>query len=198
MQDKCWGSRYAKWYIPQHDTYIPATSSQGEHCVMHTYPTIPIQSSYPKKKKKTIPIQSSYISTLNPPSFHLYIRKSLPFNQTEILYSMASVMFLQISFLAMMMMLYLVIGPSQAFNYYVGGKDGWSLNPSKSFNDWASQNRFQVHDSLGNLFLFFLISFLFYLYLCELPTWFCSFQVQKCNRFGSSSEPRRLQHMQHK
>ncbi|WOH02562.1 hypothetical protein DCAR_0521951 [Daucus carota subsp. sativus] len=55
---------------------------------------------------------------------------------------MASVMFLQISFLAMMMM------PSQAFNYYVGGKDGWSLNPSKSFNDWASQNRFQVHDSL--------------------------------------------------
>uniref|UniRef100_A0A164ZHK6 Phytocyanin domain-containing protein n=1 Tax=Daucus carota subsp. sativus TaxID=79200 RepID=A0A164ZHK6_DAUCS len=40
--------------------------------------------------------------------------------------------------------------PSQAFNYYVGGKDGWSLNPSKSFNDWASQNRFQVHDSLEN------------------------------------------------
>ncbi|KAK1396262.1 early nodulin-like protein 2 [Heracleum sosnowskyi] len=58
-------------------------------------------------------------------------------------------MFLPISFLVMLMIGYDLIGPSQAFKYYVGGKDGWSLKPSsKSFNDWASRYRFQVHDSL--------------------------------------------------
>ncbi|XP_074364828.1 early nodulin-like protein 3 [Apium graveolens] len=61
---------------------------------------------------------------------------------------MACVMFLPISFLVMMLMGSDLIDPTQAFKYYVGGKHGWSVKPPKSFNTWASQNRFQVHDSL--------------------------------------------------
>ncbi|KAL8131356.1 uncharacterized protein LOC141711564 [Apium graveolens] len=59
----------------------------------------------------------------------------------------SSMMFLQVGFVVMTLMGYLM-EPSQAYKYYVGGKDGWSLKPSKAFNHWASLNRFQVHDSL--------------------------------------------------
>ncbi|XP_057508894.1 early nodulin-like protein 4 [Actinidia eriantha] len=38
---------------------------------------------------------------------------------------------------------------SQAhFNFYVGGRDGWVLKPSETYNHWAERNRFQVNDSL--------------------------------------------------
>ncbi|KAL0537155.1 hypothetical protein IC582_026125 [Cucumis melo] len=36
----------------------------------------------------------------------------------------------------------------EARKFYVGGKDGWGLNPSESFNHWAERNRFQVNDTL--------------------------------------------------
>ena len=39
---------------------------------------------------------------------------------------------------------------SVAYNSFdVGGKDGWVINPSESYNHWAERNRFQVNDSLG-------------------------------------------------
>ncbi|KAL9383331.1 hypothetical protein Peur_023654 [Populus x canadensis] len=38
---------------------------------------------------------------------------------------------------------------SVAYNSFdVGGKDGWVINPSESYNHWAERNRFQVNDSL--------------------------------------------------
>lgn len=38
---------------------------------------------------------------------------------------------------------------SEAYFFYVGGRDGWVLNPSESYSHWAERNRFQVNDSLG-------------------------------------------------
>ncbi|XP_065862105.1 early nodulin-like protein 1 [Euphorbia lathyris] len=37
---------------------------------------------------------------------------------------------------------------SSAYNFYVGGNNGWVLNPSESYNHWAERNRFQVNDTL--------------------------------------------------
>uniref|UniRef100_A0A0D9UY05 Phytocyanin domain-containing protein n=1 Tax=Leersia perrieri TaxID=77586 RepID=A0A0D9UY05_9ORYZ len=35
-----------------------------------------------------------------------------------------------------------------ARDFYVGGRDGWTTNPSEPYNRWAERNRFQVHDRL--------------------------------------------------
>ncbi|WCJ32172.1 early nodulin-like protein 1 [Euphorbia peplus] len=37
---------------------------------------------------------------------------------------------------------------SQAYNFYVGGTDGWVSNPPETYNHWAERNRFQVNDTL--------------------------------------------------
>ncbi|KAF8007982.1 hypothetical protein BT93_K1851 [Corymbia citriodora subsp. variegata] len=37
---------------------------------------------------------------------------------------------------------------SEAWEFYVGGKDGWVQNPSESYNHWAERNRFRVNDTL--------------------------------------------------
>ncbi|KAK3404727.1 hypothetical protein EUGRSUZ_K01042 [Eucalyptus grandis] len=37
---------------------------------------------------------------------------------------------------------------SEAWEFYVGGEDGWVQNPSESYNHWAERNRFQVNDTL--------------------------------------------------
>ncbi|KAJ8621716.1 hypothetical protein MRB53_030245 [Persea americana] len=36
----------------------------------------------------------------------------------------------------------------QGYEFFVGGTDGWVLNPSEKFNHWAERNRFQVNDTL--------------------------------------------------
>ncbi|XP_031255341.1 early nodulin-like protein 1 [Pistacia vera] len=41
-----------------------------------------------------------------------------------------------------------LITSSQAYKFYVGGKDGWVLKPSESYNHWAERMRFQVNDTL--------------------------------------------------
>ncbi|XVF18816.1 hypothetical protein REPUB_Repub11eG0055800 [Reevesia pubescens] len=33
-------------------------------------------------------------------------------------------------------------------NFYVGGKDGWVLQPKEKYNDWAGRQRFQLNDTL--------------------------------------------------
>lgn len=38
---------------------------------------------------------------------------------------------------------------SQGYVFYVGGKQGWSANPSEDYVQWAERNRFQVNDTLG-------------------------------------------------
>ena len=82
---------------------------------------------------------------------------------------MASFMFVRFSFVVVVVMVvgYLV-EPSDAFEYYVGGKEGWSLKPSKTFNHWASLNRFQVHDSLSNIIFIKFFSIFIYLHAADL------------------------------
>nr|CAD1824129.1 unnamed protein product [Ananas comosus var. bracteatus] len=41
-----------------------------------------------------------------------------------------------------------LMASSEAYFFYVGGIDGWVLNPSESYSHWAERNRFQVNDSL--------------------------------------------------
>ncbi|XP_020252174.1 early nodulin-like protein 1, partial [Asparagus officinalis] len=40
------------------------------------------------------------------------------------------------------------ISSTSAYDFYVGGKDGWVQNPREGYNDWASRMRFQVNDRL--------------------------------------------------
>ncbi|KZV23233.1 copper ion binding protein [Dorcoceras hygrometricum] len=37
---------------------------------------------------------------------------------------------------------------SEAYQFIVGGKDGWVLSPSESYSQWAGRNRFSVNDTL--------------------------------------------------
>ncbi|MQL99831.1 hypothetical protein Taro_032562, partial [Colocasia esculenta] len=41
-----------------------------------------------------------------------------------------------------------MVGSSQAHDFYVGGRDGWVQQPRESYMQWAERNRFQVNDSL--------------------------------------------------
>ncbi|PIN18345.1 hypothetical protein CDL12_09005 [Handroanthus impetiginosus] len=41
-----------------------------------------------------------------------------------------------------------VMCSSHAYQFIVGGKDGWVLNPSENYNHWAERLRFQVNDTL--------------------------------------------------
>ncbi|KAK9284586.1 hypothetical protein L1049_023762 [Liquidambar formosana] len=53
---------------------------------------------------------------------------------------------ISLSFLVLVLMGFLC--STQAYKFFVGGKDGWKLNPSENFNHWAERNRFQVNDTL--------------------------------------------------
>ncbi|XP_062103029.1 early nodulin-like protein 3 [Humulus lupulus] len=41
-----------------------------------------------------------------------------------------------------------ILSVCQAYQFFVGGKDGWVSNPSENFNHWAERNRFRVNDTL--------------------------------------------------
>ncbi|CAO1944972.1 unnamed protein product [Urochloa humidicola] len=41
-----------------------------------------------------------------------------------------------------------VVSSSEAYVFYAGGRDGWVLGPTESYNHWAGRNRFQVNDTL--------------------------------------------------
>ncbi|XP_050109833.1 early nodulin-like protein 2 isoform X2 [Malus sylvestris] len=36
----------------------------------------------------------------------------------------------------------------EGYKFYVGGKDGWVVNPSQSYSLWAEKNRFNINDTL--------------------------------------------------
>lgn len=38
---------------------------------------------------------------------------------------------------------------SQGYTFYVGGRDGWVLNPKEEYIHWAERNRFQINDTLS-------------------------------------------------
>lgn len=50
--------------------------------------------------------------------------------------------------LVLVVLLMFFLGSSQAYDFKVGGKDGWVLKPSEGYSHWAQRNRFQVNDSL--------------------------------------------------
>lgn len=54
---------------------------------------------------------------------------------------------------------------SFAYQFNVGGKSGWVLNPSENYNHWAGRMRFQVNDTLCEL-LSYLFSVLFDSVVC--------------------------------
>ncbi|KAL4279206.1 hypothetical protein GQ457_03G006610 [Hibiscus cannabinus] len=37
---------------------------------------------------------------------------------------------------------------TQGYKFFVGGRDGWVVNPSENYNHWAERMRFQVNDTL--------------------------------------------------
>ncbi|XP_024199117.1 early nodulin-like protein 2 [Rosa chinensis] len=40
------------------------------------------------------------------------------------------------------------VSATEGYKFYVGGRDGWVLKPSESYNHWAERNRFLVNDTL--------------------------------------------------
>ncbi|XP_050207958.1 early nodulin-like protein 3 [Mercurialis annua] len=59
---------------------------------------------------------------------------------------MGSGKFLEFSFV--IFLLGFVFGSCNAYKFYVGGRNGWVLNPSQNYTQWAHINRFQVNDTL--------------------------------------------------
>ncbi|CAO2166384.1 unnamed protein product [Urochloa humidicola] len=41
-----------------------------------------------------------------------------------------------------------MVSSSEAYVFYAGGRDGWVLGPTESYNHWAGRNRFQVNDTI--------------------------------------------------
>lgn len=41
-----------------------------------------------------------------------------------------------------------LVNSCYAYQFYVGGRDGWVPNPSESYNNWAERMRFEVNDTL--------------------------------------------------
>ncbi|PSR96370.1 Early nodulin-like protein [Actinidia chinensis var. chinensis] len=41
-----------------------------------------------------------------------------------------------------------LMGSLKAYQFNVGGKDGWVQNPSESYSNWSSRMRFQINDAL--------------------------------------------------
>ncbi|KAJ0971446.1 hypothetical protein J5N97_019405 [Dioscorea zingiberensis] len=42
----------------------------------------------------------------------------------------------------------MMMSSSMAYDFYVGGRDGWVQNPKENYNNWAGRNRFSVNDKL--------------------------------------------------
>lgn len=59
-----------------------------------------------------------------------------------------------------------LIPSTSAYDFYVGGRDGWVQNPKESYNNWASRMRFQVNDKLGNQILY--SKFMILLSICNM------------------------------
>ncbi|KFK29357.1 hypothetical protein AALP_AA7G123600 [Arabis alpina] len=48
----------------------------------------------------------------------------------------------------MMIVMLMVLGLTNGYKFYVGGKDGWVLTPSEDYPRWSHRNRFQINDTL--------------------------------------------------
>ncbi|KAE9456393.1 hypothetical protein C3L33_11692, partial [Rhododendron williamsianum] len=41
-----------------------------------------------------------------------------------------------------------LMGSLEAYEFKVGGNQGWVLNPSENYNQWSARMRFQVNDTI--------------------------------------------------
>lgn len=57
--------------------------------------------------------------------------------------------------------IFLATSSTEAYNFIVGGKNGWSSHPSEDYKQWSGRMRFSINDTLCK-FLYF--SFCFVLY----------------------------------
>lgn len=94
-----------------------------------------------------------FISILMPP--FLYHQPSPYLSLNPILSSMA---FSKTLSLSLCIFFPCFLSLSQAYTFYVGGKDGWVLNPSESYDIWANRNKFRVNDVLGKFYFFLSIA----------------------------------------
>jgi hypothetical protein len=60
------------------------------------------------------------------------------------------------SFVLIISMVILSFSLSYGIKFNVGGKDGWAVEPSQWYGQWAEKNRFQINDTLckSNIFSF--------------------------------------------
>ncbi|KAF9663136.1 hypothetical protein SADUNF_Sadunf17G0007000 [Salix dunnii] len=50
--------------------------------------------------------------------------------------------------LFVLLILGFLLGLSQGYKFYVGGRDGWVTSPAEKYSHWAERNRFQVNDTI--------------------------------------------------
>ena len=53
--------------------------------------------------------------------------------------------------LFVLLILVFLLGLSQGYKFYVGGRDGWVTSPAERYSHWAERNRFQVNDTICKL-----------------------------------------------
>jgi hypothetical protein len=63
------------------------------------------------------------------------------------------------SFVLIMSMIILSFSLSYGIKFNVGGKDGWAVEPSQWYGQWAEKNRFQINDTLCKFQFFQFFSF---------------------------------------
>lgn len=51
-----------------------------------------------------------------------------------------------------------MVSISGAYEFFVGGRDGWVPDPSEAYNHWAERNRFLVDDRLSMFYSISLFS----------------------------------------
>ena len=58
-----------------------------------------------------------------------------------------------------------LMGSLKAYQFNVGGKDGWVQNPSESYSSWSSRMRFQINDALCKSSICIRVSIYIYIYI---------------------------------
>lgn len=96
----------------------------------------------------TTTVTSSLSLSIYPSSSSLYRNILSLLNFLWFLAFSQKMEFLRSSFLSLSIFM-AVLCSSQGYVFHVGGKQGWSVNPSEDYNQWAGRNRFQINDTLG-------------------------------------------------
>lgn len=75
----------------------------------------------------------------------------------------------EMGFLSVIILLLCLLLATEANNFIVGGKNGWSTHPSEDYKQWSGRLRFLINDTLCKLsflfFLFFFFTIFFIIYI---------------------------------